>query len=604
MSSELNKPDLKENKSSYQKKLSLEYKTQAIIRALVANIGIGIIKLTCFFFSKSSAMLSEAIHSLLDSFNSFCLLIGLKRGCKPADSEHPFGYGLEANIWALFASLLMLVGTFASIKSGVNKFIHSQTETQQLLQNYHFIAIALIGSILFEAWAVKSAAGAVLKEMNIKASNDFEAFFKSAKLIKHVKSPTTKFVWYEDTAALAGVVVAFLAVTIAKFIMPIEYAYIPDSIASIIIGLILLFLAFYLMKNNMNFLTGTAAEPQVEEMIKDIACNVYGVSSINDLKTMDMGASGLLVNLEIEVAPDIPIKEADDIAERVEHLICSKIKNIADVTIEMAADDADENWEDKFSQVIDEGQKLEILTANESKILKRFFDFTNTVAMEVMIPRTQVVFADIEDNVDELINIIITSGHTRIPVYRDNIDNVLGVINAKDLLKLSQTQNEEVKIEDLIRDVFFIPETKPISQLLNDFTSNKLQFAIIVDEHGGVAGIITIEDILEVIVGEIYDEFDKVDGAEYQKIDKNTIKFDATMDIEDINDKFDLDLSTEDYQTIGGYVFGLLGREAEIGDKVSDGNLDFIINETNGHKITNLTIIKKDGFIEKVEKNN
>ena len=156
----------------------------------------------------------------------------------------------------------------------------------------------------------------------------------------------------------------------------------------------------------------------------------------------------------------------------------------------------------------------------------------------------------------------------------------------------------------MVRDVFFIPETKSISQLLNDFTSNKLQFAIIVDEHGGVAGIITIEDILEVIVGEIYDEFDKVEGAEYQKIDKNTIKFDATMDIEDINEKFDLDLSTEDYQTIGGYVFGVLGREAEVGDKVSDGNLDFIINATNGHKITNLTIIKKDGFVEKIEKNN
>ena len=171
--------------------------------------------------------------------------------------------------------------------------------------------------------------------------------------------------------------------------------------------------------------------------------------------------------------------------------------------------------------------------------------------------------------------------------------------NAKDVLKAIKNQcNYEAKIESLVREIHIIPETKPISDLLNEFTSTKIQFAVIVDEHGGVAGIITIEDILEVIVGEIYDEFDKVHGAEYQKIDAQTIKFDATMDIEDINEKFDLDLSTEDYQTIGGYVFGLLGREPEAGDRVVEGNLEFIIDIVNGHKIEGLTVIKKGGFSE------
>ena len=607
MSSELNEPSIEpkhkielKTKEQENKNLQTVYKTRAIVRALIANIAIAFIKLGCWFFSKSTAMFAEAIHSLLDSFNSFCLLIGIKRGSRPADSAHPFGYGLEANIWALFASLLMLVGTFASIHSGAEKLIHhNYHEIQNLLQNYNFIAIALIGSIFFEIWAVKSATYAVLREMDVTVPNAFVGFWRSAKLISKIKSPTTKFVWYEDTAALAGVIVAFTAITISKFAMPLEYAYIPDAIASIIIGLILLLLAFYLLKNNINFLTGTAAGPQTEQMIKEIADNVHGVARIHDLKTMDMGASGLLINLEIEVNPDIQVKDADDIAERVEYLIRDKIKNIADVTIEMIANDVEDNWEDKFLQVVDEGKKLELLTKNESKILRRFFDFINTTAAEIMVPRTQVVFADIDDGVSEMIDIIIDSGHTRIPVYRDNIDNVVGVVNAKDVLKAIKNQcNYEAKIESLVREIHIIPETKPISDLLNEFTSTKIQFAVIVDEHGGVAGIITIEDILEVIVGEIYDEFDKVHGAEYQKIDAQTIKFDATMDIEDINEKFDLDLSTEDYQTIGGYVFGLLGREPEAGDRVVEGNLEFIIDSVNGHKIEGLTVIKKGGFSE------
>lgn len=586
-------------KEQENKNLQIVYKTKAVMRALAANLGIAFIKFVCWLFSGSVAMLSEAIHSILDSFNSFCLLIGLKRGSRPADSAHPFGYGLEANIWALFASLLMLVGTFASINNGMEKLIHHQNQAQDLLDNYTFIATALIGSIFFELWAVRSAVKAVLQEMEVKYSNPFSAFFKSAKLINKVKSPTTKFVWFEDTFALAGVSVAFIAITISKFGMPAEFAYVPDAIASIIIGMILLFLAFYLLKNNINFLTGAAAEPQIEEMIRDIADNVHGVAKIHDLKTMDLGTSGLLINLEIEVKPDIQVKDADDIADRVEYLIKSKIKNIADITIEMIANDIEDNWEDKFSQVVEEGTKLDILTKDESKILKRFFDFTQTVAAEIMIPRTQVVFAEIEDNVSEVMEKIIESGHTRIPVYRDNIDNVVGVINAKDVLKVFKNNCcLDCGIENLIRDIHIIPETKAISELLSEFTSTKSQFAIIIDEHGGVAGIITIEDILEVLVGEIYDEFDKIQGAEYQKIDDKTIKCDAGMDIEDINEKFDLDLSTEDYQTIGGYVFGLLGREAEVGDTISDNNIEFIIDEVSGHKIERLTMIKKDGFAE------
>ena len=422
-------------------------------------------------------------------------------------------------------------------------------------------------------------------------------FIHSIRFIRKIKSPTTKFVWYEDTAAFSGVVIAFIAVSISKFAMPYKYAYIPDAVASIIIGLILLFLAGYLIKNNINSLTAAGAGPHTERLITEITNNVYGVSRLVDLKTIDLGASGVIINMKIEVNPEIPMKEADDIAQKVENKIRKVIKRVADITIEMIADDVSDNWKDKFEKLIKEGLKNEILTNDEAKMLNKFFDFTVTVASEIMIPRTNVIFADTETSIEELTKLIIETGHTRIPVYKDVVDNVIGVINAKDVLKA--TKDENVTIESLVRELHIIPETKPISELLSEFTSTKTQFALVIDEHGGVAGIVTLEDILEEIVGEIYDEFDTVESADYYKVDNKTLKVNSKMEIEELNKKFDLDLSIDDYQTIGGYVFGLLGREPEVNQEVEENGLKFVINEVDGHKITKLTIIKEDGFIEK-----
>lgn len=573
---------------------------QAVWRALFANLGIAGIKLVCWFFSRSSAMLSEAIHSGADSFNSLCLLVGLKRGSKPADKFHPFGYGLEANIWALFACILMLVGTAVSIYNGYDRLFHGYKHVDDLLNNYHFIVIALFISILFEIFAVASASLAVVEEAEITVKNSLEAFLKSFKYINHIKSPTTKFVWYEDTAALTGVIIALIAVTVSKFFMPPAMAYIPDAVASIIIGLMLLALAVYLLKNNMSFLTGVAAKPQVEEMIKDIASKVNGISQVHELKTMDMGTSGLIVNMEIEVDPETQVKDADDIADRLEERIREKVKNIAHVTIEVQADDTEENWNEKFVKVVEEGKERGVLKPREARMFSKFFDFTNTVVWEVMIPRTEVEFIDAEAPVDELIDLIISSGHTRIPVYKDDIDDIIGVINAKDVLKVLKNCEDRdcIKIADLAREITIVPENKSISDMLNEFSSSKSQIAAVVDEHGGVAGIVTVEDILEEIVGEIWDEYD-VRIPEIIKIDENTLNILSKMDIYDLNERFNLDLPTEDFQTIGGLVFGLLGREPEVGDRVEAGEIAMKVESMDGHKIVRVILYKSDGFIDK-----
>ena len=574
-------------------------KEKAVWRALFANIGIAGIKLVCWYISKSSAMLSESIHSAADGINSICLLVGLKRGSKPADKFHPFGYGLEANVWAIFASIFMLMGTAISLYKGGTKLFITHHNEMQLLENYNLIALTLTGSILFELWAVASASKAVISEAEIKAGNSIDAFIKSIKYINQIKSPTTKFVWYEDMAALAGVIVAFIALTIAKFFTEEQFAYIPDAIASIIIGLMLLGLAFYLLRYNVNFITGTSAKPDIEAHIKHIAENTTGVSHVLDLKTMDMGSSGLIINMGIEVDPEIQVKEADDIADKLELKLKERIKNVSHITIEVQASDAEDDWQDKFKKLIEEGKDIEVLTPKEAKMLSKFFDFTNTVVYEIMVPRTDVMFIDVEATVDELIDVINSSGHTRIPVYEENIDNIIGIVNAKDVLKaLKHCEDKNlIKIKDLVREITIVPENKSISSMLNEFNLNKSQIAAVVDEHGGVAGIVTVEDVLEEIVGEIWDEYD-VQIPQVIKMDDRTISVYSKMDIYDLNERFGLDLPTEDFQTIGGYIFGLLGREPEIGDEVEANDIKMKVENMEGHKIVRAILYKEDGFID------
>ena len=594
--------DFQESAAGNRKNDNLNFK--AVVRAFIANVVIALIKLISWFFTGSSAMFSEAVHSGVDSFNSICLMVGLKRGSRPADEVHPFGHGLETNVWTIIACILMFFGAAVSLYSAYNKIFSNSHDIMQLLNNYEILAAILIASICSETWAVNSAVKAVLDESKIEHTNPVVDFFKSIKYVHKINTPTTKYVWYEDVVALLGVVVAFIAVSISKFMLPPYLAHIPDGIASGIIALMLLFLAGYMLKNNVNLLTGLSAEPQVEEIIKQVTENLHCVSCVKDLKTMNMGTSGLIVNLKIELDPEMQVKEADDITEMVERKIREKFSNISHVSVEVDTNDAEENWENKFDKIIEEGEKIDVLDDKEADMLSNFYSFAQTVVKEIMIPRPKVVFVDAEDDLNKLIDLIIESGHTRLPIYEDTVDNLIGVINAKDALKALRDktyEQEGFEIKSLAREILIIPENKFISDLLNDFTTTKNQIAAVVDEHGGIAGIVTVEDIIEEIVGEIYDEFDEAPTPEIIKIDDNTLNISAMVDIEDINEKYDLDIPSEDFQTLGGYVFGLLGREPEIGDKIDDRNLHFEVTELDGIRISRLIMKKDTPFVDKTQ---
>lgn len=575
-------------------------RSKAVYVALLANLSIFTVKLVFGILGRSSAMLSEALHSFADSFNSVCLIIGLKRGNRPADEHHHFGYGLEANVWTLFACILMLISACLSLYWGVDRLVVHK-DTHDLFSHYNWIAGALAISALFEVWAVNNASRAVIIEMRIPYQNPLQAFIDSLKSINNIKSPTTRFVWYEDTAALAGVLIALISVTSAVYVVPDQIAYIPDGIASVIIGAILFSLAISLFTTYLTNL-GAAAKPQVENKIIDLATNINGISEVHDLKTMDMGSSGLIVNMEIEVDPEIQVKDVDDITERLEEKLKTTLQNVSHVNIEVCADETETNWSEKFEAIIQEGIDLEVLNHREAKILNNFYEFTDTTVDEVMVPRTDIDCIEKSDSIDELLDIVISTGHTRIPVYDDNIDDILGVIHSKDIFKILRTNGEydDVTLETLVRELPIVPENKSISKMLNELITSKMQMALVADEHGGIAGLVTIEDLIEEIFGEIWDEYD-VEIIERKRLDANTIIVSAKINIEEINDRYDLDLPTEEFTTIGGFVFGQLGRAPEVKDIVNAGDFTFEVESVDGHKIETIKLKNPNGLIDHIE---
>lgn len=580
--------------------ISMHVKEQAVYAALIANLGIFALKLTFGIIGRSSAMLSEAAHSFADSFNSFCLIIGLKRGNRPADQQHPFGYGLEANVWTLFACLLMLLSACVSIYWGLDRIFHN-TNIEELKTHYNLIAIALGCSMLFEAWAVNNANKAILFELKQNYKDPFSALIISFKNIKHVKSPTTRFVWFEDTAAFCGAGIALIAVTVAKYFSPDQFAHLPDGIASLLIGFILFFLASYLFTNYLSKL-GASAKPNVEQQIKDIALNINGITEIYDLKTMDMGSSGLIVNMEIEVAPDIQVRELDDITEKLDEKLKEKISAISHVNIEVQADETEENWSEKYTSLIEEGVREGVINHREAKILSNFYNFTDTVVEEVMVPRTEINSIDKSQTIQELINIVIDTGHTRIPVCDETIDNIIGLIHSKDIFKIFKNGgvNSDIKLTDFVRELPIVPENKSASIMLNELITNKNQMALVADEHGGIAGLVTIEDLIEEIFGEIWDEYD-VEIIERKRIDQNTFLLSSKIDIEEINERYGFDISLEEFQTIGGYLFGSLGRVPVVGDEVKIEDATFTITSMNGHKIEYIRLYRPTGIVDRIE---
>jgi cation diffusion facilitator family transporter len=309
---------------------------KAVWVALAANLSIFMVKAVGAWISGSSAMFSEALHSLADMFNSIFLLVGLYLALRPADDEHPFGYGKEVYFWSFMASIFMLgVTSMGSIYKGY----HSLTDPQYITDLG--LSMAALGvSILVEIYAVYVAMTGVVRDVGVSAKG-FDLIPKAFRNVGRVANPTVKFVFFEDLIALAGVLLAALALTLVELTGSTLF----DGIVSILIGLLLGGMALMLAKENREMIIGQAAPDSLEQEIGDTALSVDLVTDVHDLKTMYVGPQDLLVNMEIEVSPDTTVEEMDDIVEHVEEQIRRKVPSVKHISIEVMPDDHIQDWQ-------------------------------------------------------------------------------------------------------------------------------------------------------------------------------------------------------------------------------------------------------------------
>lgn len=234
-----------------------------------------------------------------------------------------------------------------------------------------------------------------------------------------------------------------------------------------------------------------------------------------------------------------------------------------------------------------------VLEPEELDYLNNVFDFADTVAREIMVPRPDIDALAHDAPLAELVERAAFGRYTRYPVYEDDLDHVLGAVHVKDLFRAAKEEPESFDIRPLIRECLVVPENKPIEQILKEFQQRKLQMAIVIDEWGSVEGLITIEDILEELVGEIQDEFDE-DEAAIEEIGENLYAIDGRIPITDVNERFELDIPHEDFDTIGGYVLGSLGRPPEPGDTVQTEGVTLNVKSVDGPRVSMLTL-RRDG---------
>jgi putative hemolysin len=246
--------------------------------------------------------------------------------------------------------------------------------------------------------------------------------------------------------------------------------------------------------------------------------------------------------------------------------------------------------EEDLKLIVAQAGESGVVEQAEQELLYKVFDFADKEAHEVMVPRPQVVAISVELPPEECLAAVIDSPFTRYPAYRGSLDEIVGILHVRDLFSALYGRGiENVVIEELLRPPYLVPETKDLGALLAEFRQTKQHMSIVVDEYGAMEGIVTLEDLLEEIVGEIADEYDLPDES-LQRIDETTIRVSGTFPIDDFNELFEQEMPQEDYHTLAGFVFGQLGRAPEPGDDVEWDGVRFKVIEVDGARIEKLDV--------------
>jgi CBS domain containing-hemolysin-like protein len=239
----------------------------------------------------------------------------------------------------------------------------------------------------------------------------------------------------------------------------------------------------------------------------------------------------------------------------------------------------------------------------EKELIESIIEFQDKPVYEVMIPRVDVISLPIDTEIKDIIETINRTGHSRIPIYEGSIDNIIGILHAKDLLKLIINKNENINLKDLLHPTIFVPDTKKTSELFKEMQKKKIHMAIVVDEFGGFEGIVTMEDLLEEIVGEIQDEYD-LEEAPCKKLSDKEFIFDAKITIDDAEEILGVELPHEDYETLGGLFLDLLGHIPVKGESIVYKSLKLIALEVKGNRIIKIKVEKSEEVKEDTDSEN
>lgn len=247
--------------------------------------------------------------------------------------------------------------------------------------------------------------------------------------------------------------------------------------------------------------------------------------------------------------------------------------------------DTTESLEQEIQELLEEGEEQGLITSLEEKMINSIFDFRDTMAGEIMTPAVEIEAAEESTSLADLVELFIEKGFTRVPVYRDTLDRVVGILHVKNLLKIFSPASKDILLSELLNPPYFIDEKKLIVDLLVEFQKRKIHMALVSDEFGSVRGLVTLEDVLEEIVGEIDDEYDVDDRSEIQELGQETILVQARADIEEVEERFGVEMPEGSYESVGGLVVHVLGRLAVPGDQVDVGGLRFLVQTASRRHI-------------------
>jgi CBS domain containing-hemolysin-like protein len=251
--------------------------------------------------------------------------------------------------------------------------------------------------------------------------------------------------------------------------------------------------------------------------------------------------------------------------------------------------------EEELKMLVTVGEEEGVIEEEEREMIHGIFEMGDMSVREVMVPRTDLVAIEVKEPVEKAVDLVTRHGHTRIPVYEGDIDHIVGVLYAKDLLR-AVVRGEKKSLRDIARKPYFTPESNKVQDVLRDLRKNRVHMAIVVDEYGGTAGAVTIEDILEEIVGPIQDEYDIGEEDEIQFINPNEVVLDGRVSVDDVNELLKLNIAADNYDTIGGYVLNQLGATPKVGATLKLGNAELRVEGVQGTRIKKVRIRSQTPF--------